>query len=66
MDENELLNRIVDDRDFVKEVLGVFQKEYPKHLSALREALADGDAGMIDTEAQSLKEITGNLMDIGP
>lgn len=51
----EVLDRLGDDEDLLRELCGIFLSESPKLLEKLREAIAEGEAGAVMRAAHSLK-----------
>jgi len=60
-DFEELLARVENDRELLRDLLLVFKEEFPLHHEALREAVTRGDAKRVAEEAHSLKGMLSNL-----
>ena len=61
IDVAELLGRVENDREFLKELLSIFKKEFPQRFQALRKAVESGDAKNVVAEAHTLKGMLSNL-----
>jgi HPt (histidine-containing phosphotransfer) domain-containing protein len=61
-DVQGLMGRIKGNRDFLRHLFGVFQKQYPEQRKAMKEALLAGQFTSVRTTAHSLK---GNLSNLG-
>lgn len=61
MDINELLARVENDRELVRDLLQIFKNEFPRRLEALRQAVNSLDAEMVAAEAHSMKGMLSNL-----
>jgi two-component system, sensor histidine kinase and response regulator len=59
--EQELLERIDDDRVFLAELLELFRTDYPKQIRAARVAVAENDAATLQEAGHALKGALGNL-----
>jgi two-component system sensor histidine kinase/response regulator len=57
----ELLARVDNDRELLRELLDIFKEDSPRHVEMLREAVACGDAGKVATEAHALRGMLSNL-----
>jgi len=60
-DFGELLARVENDRQLMRELLLIFKEEFSSHRQALREAVELKDANLIRTEAHKLKGMLSNL-----
>jgi two-component system sensor histidine kinase/response regulator len=60
-DLRPLLRRIGDDSDLLRELINMFQEEYPRRLEALHTALERGDAGSVERTAHVLKGSASNF-----
>src|SRR4029077_17599508 len=60
-DLNELLARVENDRELMRDLLSIFKQEFPLHLQALRLAVDSFDAEKVASEAHSLKGMLSNL-----
>jgi two-component system, sensor histidine kinase and response regulator len=58
---DELLARVDNDRELLRELLDIFKDDSPRHLQALREAVGRADAGKVASEAHALKGMLSNL-----
>lgn len=58
---SELLVRVDNDRDLVRELIGIFQDEFPPLLRRLREAVARQDARCVETTSHSLTGMLSSL-----
>lgn len=61
IDFAELLARVENDRELVRDLLLLFKEEFPRHHQALREAVASLDAKRVASEAHTLKGMLSNL-----
>jgi len=61
IDINELLARVENDRDLMRDLLQIFKEEFPQHLEALRKAVNSLDAETVAAEAHSMKGMLSNL-----
>ena len=57
----ELLARVENDRELMRDLLLIFKEEFPQRREALREAVESMDAGKVVLEAHSLKGMFSNL-----
>lgn len=57
----ELLARVDNDRELLRELLDIFKEDSPRHLQALREAISREDPGTVANEAHALKGMLSNL-----
>ena len=60
-DLEELLSRIEDDRDLLRDLLSVFKDEFPRRRKALREAVAALDTTRAAAEAHAMKGMLSSL-----
>lgn len=60
-DCRELLTRLDNDRELLRELLVIFKDEFPRNLLALREAVAARDGNRVATTAHTLKGMLLNL-----
>lgn len=60
-DLREVMDRIGGDKDFLAEIVEVFVADYPNQILSIREALAAGDAHIVERRAHSLKGAVGNF-----
>src|SRR5437660_10541879 len=57
----ELLARVDNDRDLLRELFDLFKEDAPRHVEALRDAVQRGDAAAVASEAHALKGMLSNL-----
>jgi two-component system sensor histidine kinase/response regulator len=60
-DHDELLARVENDRELLRELLEIFKDEFPRQLLALREAVEAKDGTRVATAAHTLKGMLSNL-----
>ena len=60
-DFEELLSRVENDRELMRDLLLIFKEEFPLHHQALREAVERKEAVRIGSEAHKLKGMLSNL-----
>ena len=60
-DYGELLARVDNDRELLRDLLLIFKEEFPRNLLALREAVDTKDGNRIATAAHTLKGMLLNL-----
>jgi two-component system sensor histidine kinase/response regulator len=61
IDLAELLARVENDHELMRELLLIFKEEFPRHLLALRVAVDSSDGEKVATEAHTLKGMLSNL-----
>jgi two-component system sensor histidine kinase/response regulator len=61
LDLTELLARVENDRELLRDLLMISKAELPKHLQALREAVESGDGNRAALVAHTLKGMLANL-----
>ncbi len=61
IDLAELLARVENDRELMRDLLLIFKEEFPRHLQALRDAVASMNGERVAAEAHSLKGMLSNL-----
>lgn len=61
LDFDQILERLGGDEGLLDEVIGIFVDQAPRHLDALRQALAQGDAKAVEATAHNLKGELGYL-----
>jgi HPt (histidine-containing phosphotransfer) domain-containing protein len=61
MNLTELLERVENDRELIRELLLIFKEEFPSHLRALRDAVDSMDGKKVATEAHTMKGMLSNL-----
>ena len=57
----ELLERIENDRELLQELVLIFTREFPRNLTALRQAVAKGDLPEVVVLSHALKGMLLNL-----
>jgi two-component system sensor histidine kinase/response regulator len=57
----ELLARVDNDRELLRDLLSIFAEEFPRYLLALQEAVAHEDAEQVATVSHTLKGMLSNL-----
>jgi HPt (histidine-containing phosphotransfer) domain-containing protein len=57
----ELLARVENDRELMRDLFSIFKEEFPERYQALREAVDSLDARRVTTEAHTLKGMLANL-----
>jgi HPt (histidine-containing phosphotransfer) domain-containing protein len=57
----ELLTRVDNDYELLRELLDIFKVDSPRHLDALREAAAHADLKNVATNGHTLKGMLANL-----
>jgi HPt (histidine-containing phosphotransfer) domain-containing protein len=60
-DQEELLARVENDRELIRDLLAIFKEEFPRQLLALREAVEAGDGDRVATAAHTLRGMLSNL-----
>ena len=58
---SELLERVENDRELIRELLLIFKEEFPIHLRALRDAVDYMDGKRVAAEAHTMKGMLSNL-----
>jgi PAS domain S-box-containing protein len=58
---SELLERVDNDRELMKELLEIFKKDFPQHREQLLAAVVAGDMKRVGTMGHALKGMFGNL-----
>lgn len=61
IDLEELLVRVENDRELMRELLRIFKEEFPQRFQALREAVRSLDENRVVLEAHALKGMLLNL-----
>jgi two-component system, sensor histidine kinase and response regulator len=59
--QEELLERVENDRELLRELLSIFKDEFPQRYQALRQAVQSLDVPRVVLEAHSLKGMLSNL-----
>ena len=57
----ELLKRVDHDRDLLCELIGIFKEEFPRHLEALRQSVANEDLKTAEAKSHALKGMLSGL-----
>ena len=57
----ELLARVDNDRELLRDLLSIFAEEFPRYLLALQDAVAHEDAKQVATVSHTLKGMLSNL-----
>ena len=57
----ELLARVENDRELLRELLSIFKEEFPHHFQDLRDAVARQDAARVAAASHALKGMLANL-----
>lgn len=60
-DQEELLARVDNDRELLRDLLMIFKDEFPRYLLALREAVEARDGKRVAAEAHALNGMLSNL-----
>jgi len=60
-DHEELLARVENDRELLRDLLTIFKEEFPRQLLALREAVQARDGKRVTSAAHSLRGMLSNL-----
>ena len=60
-DHEELLARVENDRELLRDLLTIFKEEFPRQLRALREAVDAKDGDRVATAAHTLRGMLSNL-----
>ncbi len=61
IDFAELLTRVENDRELMRDLLSIFKEEFPRRHRALREAVDGQDPKHVASEAHALKGMLSNL-----
>jgi two-component system, sensor histidine kinase and response regulator len=61
LDFPELLARVENDRELMRDLLSIFKKEFPQHLHSLRQAVESRDAERVSVAAHTLKGMLLNV-----
>lgn len=61
IDFEELLERTENDRELMRDLVTIFQEEFPERHQSLREAVASKNAALVVMEAHALKGMLSNL-----
>jgi HPt (histidine-containing phosphotransfer) domain-containing protein len=57
----ELLSRVDNDRELLRDLLSIFKEDFPRHLLGLEEAVASQDLKQITIVSHTLKGMLANL-----
>ena len=57
----ELLARVDNDAELLRELIAIFKVEFPRHLCALREAAGQGNLKNVQKSAHTLRGMLANL-----
>jgi HPt (histidine-containing phosphotransfer) domain-containing protein len=60
-DMAELLERLENDRELLRDLLAIFKEDFPCHLRALREAAKNGDMKNLSALSHTLKGMFYNI-----
>jgi len=60
-DHEELLARVENDRELLRDLLAIFKEDFPRQLLALREAVDAKDGNRVATAAHTLRGMLSNL-----
>jgi CheY-like chemotaxis protein len=60
-DHQELLARVENDRELLRDLLAIFKEDFPRQLLALREAVEAKDGDRVATAAHTLRGMLSNL-----
>jgi HPt (histidine-containing phosphotransfer) domain-containing protein len=60
-DHAELLARVENDRELLRDLLAIFKEEFPRQLLTLREAVEARDGDRVATAAHTLRGMLSNL-----
>jgi two-component system, sensor histidine kinase and response regulator len=61
VDLAELLLRVDNDRELLRDLLGIFKEDFPRHLEDLRKAVANRDVKALKVVSHTLKGMLSNL-----
>ena len=57
----ELLERVDNDAELLRELIAIFKIEFPRHLCALREAIGQGNLKDVQKSGHALRGMLANL-----
>ena len=60
-DHQELLARVENDRELLRDLLTIFKEDFPRQLLTLREAVEAKDGDLVATAAHTLRGMLSNL-----
>jgi HPt (histidine-containing phosphotransfer) domain-containing protein len=61
VDLPELLVRVDNDHDLLRELIGIFNEEFPRLLQALRQSVASADVKQVEATSHALKGMLSGL-----
>jgi two-component system, sensor histidine kinase and response regulator len=61
VDLAELLLRVDNDRELLRDLLGIFKEDFPRHLEDLRKGVANRDVKAVKVVSHTLKGMLSNL-----
>jgi len=61
VDLPELLVRVDNDHDLLRELIGIFKEEFPRLLQALRQSVASEDVKQVEATSHALKGMLSGL-----
>jgi two-component system sensor histidine kinase/response regulator len=61
-DLTELLARVENDRELMRDLLSIFKEEFPRYLHSLSEAVKSSDGESVATAAHALKGMLANIV----
>jgi HPt (histidine-containing phosphotransfer) domain-containing protein len=61
IDMTELLQRLHNDLELLRDLFSIFQDDFPRHLWALRRAVSIGDLHQVKVASHTMKGMLGNL-----
>jgi two-component system, sensor histidine kinase and response regulator len=61
IDMAELLSRVDNDHELLRDVVSIFQEDFPRHLEALRRAVAVSDLNQVKITSHTMKGMLANL-----
>jgi CheY-like chemotaxis protein/HPt (histidine-containing phosphotransfer) domain-containing protein len=60
-DRPALLDRLMGDRDLVKEIIAIFLRDMPQKIQTLKTRIEQGDAGLAGEQAHAIKSAADNV-----
>jgi len=61
IDMAELLSRVDNDHELLRDLVSIFQEDFPRHLEALRRAVAVSDLNQVKITSHTMKGMLANL-----
>ena len=61
VDMAELLSRVDNDYELLRDLVSIFQEEFPRHLEALRRAVGDSNLSQVKITSHTMKGMLANL-----